>query len=263
MKIINHIAVLCFTIMAYGICFASNLADPAVIIPPDRIAAGVSYHAGGYSITNDTVPCILNRIMANISYSPFQHVTIGISAGATQMDIAKDTTAKDTFGLYHSGYGFSGGAHLSVGTPMYFNNSLGLVGILQGTYFSTKNDLGAMYSGLDANGGLGLQYHVSDFGYITAGSSVYMIFGKNKGYNGAEGKYSNINNVRGWLAIDYFPPQPMGSKNLMYISLELFVSPKVKFNDSRAPLQEMGFSISIGSITRKLTQEQTEVEWKP
>jgi hypothetical protein len=252
--------------IVYGIavveCSASNLADPAVLIPPSRLSVGASYDLGGFTITNDSVPCMLNRFEARVSYSPFSFVNFGVDAGATQMEVAGDTTNTDTVGIFHGKYGFSGGGHLKLGTPFFFNDLMAAVGILHGTYFSSMNNAGSVYSGMDANGGVGLQFHIHDFGYITAGSSVYLIFGKNKSFSGQQGKYSNINNVRGWLAIDYFPTIAASSRNIMYISLELTVSPKATF-DGRAPVQEMSVSACIGSITRKLYGQESETEWKP
>jgi hypothetical protein len=240
----------------------SNLADPAVLIPPARIAVGASYDLGGFSITNDTVPIVMNRFQARMSFSPFSFVNFGIDAGAMQMEVASDTTATDTFSVFHGKYGFCGGGHLKLGTPFFYNGLVSAIGIFHGTYFSSRNDAGAVYGGMDANGGVGLQFHVHDFGYITAGSSVYLIHGKNKSHAGQEGKYSNVNNVRGWLALDYFPTAAIGSKNSMYISLEVSVSPKLRFSN-RAPVQEMSVSVSIGSISRRLYGQTSDVEWKP
>lgn len=248
--------------MVFADGIASNLADPAVVVPAARLAVGASYDLGGFTITNDSVPCILNRIMARISFAPFSFVNFGVDGGATQMEIAADTTPPDTIGVFHGKYGFSGGGHLKLSTPFFFNDLVGAVGILHGTYFSSKNNAGTVYSGMDANGGVGLQFHIGDFGYVTAGSSVYLIFGKNKSYAGQQGKYSNINNVRGWLAIDYFPAAAVGSNNLLYISLEVSVSPKVAFND-RVPIQEMSVSLCIGSISRKLYGKAPDADWRP
>jgi hypothetical protein len=197
-----------------------------------------------------------------MSFSPFSFVNFGIDAGMMQMEVASDTTATDTFSVFHGKYGFCGGGHLKLGTPFYFNDMVSAIGILNGSYFSSRNDAGATYGGTDADGGVGLQFHVHDFGYITAGSSVYLIYGKNKSYAGQEGKYSNVNNVRGWLAIDYFPTTALSSKNIMYLSLEVSVSPNVRFS-ARAPIQEMSVSVSIGSISRRLYGQTSEVEWKP
>jgi hypothetical protein len=242
--------------------FASNLADPAMLIPPARFAVGASYDLGGFTITNDSVPCLLNRVEARVSFSPFSFINFGIDAGAAQMEVAGDTTRTDTIGIFHGKYAFSGGGHLKLGTPFFFKDLMSVVGIFHGSYFSSESNAGTLYKGVDANGGAGLQFHIHDFGYITVGSSVYLIFGKNKSYSGQEGVYSNINNVRGWLAIDYFPAAAASSKNLMYISLELTAAPKATFN-GRAPIQEMSVSVSIGSITRKLYGENSEIEWKP
>ena len=178
------------------------------------------------------------------------------------MEVAGDTTAADTFGIFHGGYGFSGGGHLKLGTPFFFNNVMCGIGIFQGGIFSSQNSAGTTYRGTDACGGLGLQFHVPSFGYITIGSQAYLILGKTTDFSGKQGYYSNVNNVRGWLAIDYFPPELPSSNNLFYLSFEMSVSPKARFN-ARAPVQEISFSVSIGSITPRLYGQETSEEWRP
>ena len=210
---------------------AADLANPTVVIPPARLSVGASYNLGGYSITNRAVPSLINRFEARLSYSPFSFVNFGVDAGTSQMDVAGDTSTTDTVGIFHGGYGFSGGAHLKLGTPFFFNNILAVMGIVRGGIFSSKSDAGTEYGGTDIAGAAGLQFHIQNFGYITAGSEVYMILGKTTDYLGNKGNYSNVNNVRGWLAIDYFPAQMLNAKNLFYVSLEMTVSPKVRFNE--------------------------------
>jgi len=246
----------------YTTTFAANLADPAVLMPPARLSIGASYDLGGYTITNRAVPALLNRIQGRLSYSPFPYVNFGIDAGASQMEVAGDTTATDTFGIFHGKYSFSGGGHLKLGTPFFFNNLLAAIGIAQGSFFSSMNDAGTSYNGTDACGGLGLQFHVPSFGYITVGSQAYLIEGKTIDFSGKTGYYSNVNNVRGWLAVDYFPPPLPNSKNLFYLSLEMTASPKARFN-ARAPVQELSFSISVGTITSRLYGHETSEEWNP
>lgn len=253
---------LAFLLVSIGSVSASNLANPAVLIPPARISFGASYNLDGISLTNREVPAMFNRVQGRISFSPLSFVNIGLDAGASGIEIASDTTPTDTIGVFHGKYGFSGGGHIKLGTPFFYNNLVSLIGIASGSYFASKNEEGTLYTGFDGNGGIGLQFHLPSIGYFTAGSSVYLIQGKNKSYNGVEGVYSNVNNVRGWLALDYFPPEKMGSKNTFYLSLEVFATPKVAFNE-RVPVQEFGFSISVGSISPRLLGQETAVEWKP
>ena len=112
LRLIGAIALAC------GTAHAANLADPAVLIPPARLSIGASYDLGGNSITNGTVPSIMNRVQARLSYSPFSFLNFGIDGGTTQMDVAGDTTATDTFGVFHGGYGLSGEFdHLLVFAP--------------------------------------------------------------------------------------------------------------------------------------------------
>lgn len=247
----------------FSLTIAANLADPAGLLPVARVALGASYDLGGYTITNDSVPAIMNRFHGSLTWSPFIFMNIGIDAGASQMDVSGDTTAKDSIGIFHGNYGFSGGLHVKLGTRFFYDDLVRIIGIGQATYFSTTNKDGAIYSGKDGAGMLGLQFHVPHFGYVTAGPQLYLINGENKSYNSSvKHKYSNINNLRGWLAIDYFPQEKSLSNNKVFLSFEMSVSPKVAF-DKRAPLQECSFSISFGSITKRLYGEESDVEWAP
>ena len=58
---------------------------------------------------------------------------------------------------------------------------------------------------------------------------------------GTTGTYSNSNNVRGWIAIDYFPSVNM-STNKPYISLEFTALPERHDvnKDPRAGVQRIG-----------------------
>lgn len=258
---VQLLILLAFTIIS--ISRAANLADPAVILPVARVAIAGSYDLGGYTITNDSVPCIMNRFHGSLTWSPFSFLNIGIDAGASQMDVSGDTTSKDSIGIFHGTYGVSGGAHIKIGSQFFYDDLFRVIGIGQVTYFNTKNKEGALYSGKDGAGMLGLQFHVPHFGYVSAGPQIYLILGENKSYNTVvKHTYSNINNLRGWLAIDYFPSEKGQSGNKLFFSLEITLSPKIAF-DKRAPLQECGFSISFGSITKRLYGEASEIEWAP
>jgi hypothetical protein len=241
---------------------ASNLAGPASLFPVARIALAGSYDLGGYTIANDSVPCMMNRFQGSLTYAPFSFLNFGVDAGASQMEVAGDTTAADTIGIFHGDYGFSGGAHFVLGTPFFYNDLFRIICIGKATIFSSKNKEGAVYGGKDGAGAIGLQFHVHRFGYITAGPQVYLIEGENKSYTGDKRRYSNSNNVRGWVAIDFFPPDKLMSSNIFFISLEMSLSPKARFN-KRVPVQEIGFSISFGSITKRLYGVESDVEWSP
>jgi hypothetical protein len=243
---------------------ASNLANPLLPIPAARIGIGVSYHLDGITITNRAIPCLQNRFHARASYAPISLVNFGVDAGVTQIDVATDTTGADTLTAFHGNYQFSWGAHLKVSTPMFIKNRIGFLGIVQGTSFSSSNVEGALYRGYDATAAAGILLRIPKFGYVAVGPQVYLIArGLNKSYDGgAEQPYSNINNVRGWLAIDFFPPIKAITTNRPYISLELSAGPEARLKQ-RAPIQEVSFSISIGTITKRLYGEASEVEWEP
>ena len=236
--------------------------NPATLIPTARLALGASYDVGGYPISNDSVPCIMNRFQGHITFAPCSFLNVGIIGGAVRMDVAGDTTAQDTTGIFNGNYGYSGGAHLIVGSDFFYNDLFRVIGIANATYFTSSNTAGATYSGIDGEGIIGLQFRIPHVGFISAGPELYLIDGKNKSYTKKYGNYSNISNLRGWLAIDYFPKEKIASDNKLCFSLEIALSPKARFND-RAPLQEIRFSVGLGSITKRLYGEVSEIDWTP
>ena len=240
-------------------CHASNLANPAVILPEARIAIGASYHLGGYSLTNQEIPSLFNRIHGRVEYGPFKYLTIGLDAGATQVDV---DGIGDTMPAFHGKFGFSGGGHLKLSTPSFFKQYLSVIAIAQATIFSSENEFSASYSGKDGTGVVGLQAYIPGFGYITAGPWVYIIQGTNKGFDGKSGFYSNTDNIRGWVAIDFFPKMGEVTSNKPYISLEVSISPKATYSD-RIPVQAFSVSLSVGAISRRLYGVESDVEWNP
>ncbi|MBN1307047.1 MAG: hypothetical protein JXA18_03960 [Chitinispirillaceae bacterium] len=238
---------------------ASNLANPAITLPEARIAIGASYHLGGYSLTNDTVPALFNRIHGRFEYGPYKHLTLGIDAGAVQIEVDR---YHDTVPVFHGKFGFSGGAHLKLSTPSFAKKIISFIAIVQATLFKSQNKHSAYYGGKDGTGIIGIQLHIPGFGYISAGPWVYLIQGENSSFNGKKNFYSNTDNVRGWLAIDYFPKIADVSSNKPYLSFEFSISPKATYSE-RIPVQAFSVSISIGSITRRLYGTESDVEWSP
>ncbi len=255
-------AFLCLTIIT-GAAYGSNLVNPLTPIPEARIAVAASYHLGGYTITNRNIPAMLNRFHARLSYAPLSLLNIGFDAGASQAEVAGDTTRGDTLGIFHGAFAFSYGTHLKLATPLYFNDLIGLIAIAQATHFTSENEQGAVYRGYDGCGAAGVIVHIAGFGYAAAGAKAYLIQGENRGYNQNSYKeYSNSNNVRGWLAVDYFPRMQEVMTNKPFISFEVSLSPEAMLG-GRAPVQELAFSIGIGSITPRLYGERSEIEWEP
>ncbi|HEX2956368.1 MAG TPA: hypothetical protein VHO70_06045 [Chitinispirillaceae bacterium] len=249
-------------LITVSIVYGSNLANPAVSVPVSRITIGASYLASGYTITNLEIPSLFNRIHARVEYSLLSNVSIGVDIGVTQIDVDKYAIGEDSFPVFHGKFGFSGGAHLKVSTPFILKNTLALTCIGNATTYSSKNTDGAMYGGFDGAGAIGLQLHIKRFGYISAGPMMYLIKGNNESYDGIKGKYSNINNLRGWLAIDFFPDLKEMSSNKPFITLEITASPEADYS-KRIPLQEFSVSLCIGSVSKRLRGIENGVEWKP
>ncbi len=241
---------------------ASNLANPAVSIPEARIAIGASYHLGGYTLTNKEIASLWNRIHSRVEYAPLEFVSLGIEFGATQIDVDSYINGFDTVPVFQGRFGFSGGAVLKLSTPAILHDYIKITCITKASFFSSKNNHKALYKGIDGVGIIGVQFHIPRFGYITTGPLVYLIDGTNQSYTGKENFYSNVNNIRGWIAIDFFPRLKEITTNKPYISLELSVSPEVDFS-RKVPVQEFSVSISIGSVTRRLYGMQNDIEWEP
>jgi hypothetical protein len=257
----KYVCIVCI-VMCFFDAGALNLANPATLIPVARMAVGASYDVGGYTISNDSVPCVMNRFQGRLTFAPLSFLNIGVDAGASRMFVAGDTTSADTIGVFKGNFGFSGGIHIIMGTRFFYNDLFRIVGIGQASFFSSSDNTKITYGGNEGTGAVGLQFHIPRFGYITVGPEIYLISGKNKGFDGIQHRYSNINNVRGWMAIDYFPKDKVMSNNKYYISLEISLSPMADFN-KEAALQEIRFSIGLGSITKRLYGEESDVEWSP
>jgi len=244
-------------------CIAANMANPAVPLPPARISVGASYHLGGYSLTNLEIPSLFNRIHGRVEYCPLRYLSIGIDGGTMKIDVDRFRHNGDSVPIFHGDYGYSGGGHLKVSTPSFFQNQFTVIAIGQATLFNSENtDVKAGYKGKDASGVIGIQYHIPGFGYITAGPLVYVIQGENKSFDGKTRYYSNADNIRGWCSIDYFPKVADVSNNKPYISFEFSISPSATFS-RQVPFQAFSASISIGSITKRLYGTESEVEWNP
>ncbi len=258
----NCIVLFLMMVLSLSESNASNLANPVTPIPEARIGIGVSYHLGGYTITNFEIPALMNRIHARVTYSPFVFFNIGADAGVSQMEVAPDTVDTLVYEVFHGNYKFSFGVHIKVSSPL-FKDLIGAVGIAQGTRFSSENKAGAVYSGFDGAAAAGILFHIKNFGYIAGGAKLYVIKGKNRAFNSKKDNfYSNVNNIRGWVAIDYFPKIKAVSKYIPYISFEVSIAPDVAFGE-KAPIQEISFSLAVGSVTKRLYGETKEMEWHP
>lgn len=238
---------------------ASNLANPVVNLPDSRVAIGISYHLGGYTITNSEIPSLLNRIHLRLSYAPLTYLNIGADIGVSKMDVESHNAIKK----FEGNFGLSVGGTVKTATPL-IKDIVGLIAIGQATLFTSKNDAEAYYKGPDYSAAGGLLFHIKGVGYIAAGPHLYIQMGKHKGYKDSDvvQKYSSVSNLRGWLAIDYFPKMKMIKKYIPYFSLEFSAGKKVKFG-STTPIKEFSFSISFGEVTRRLYGEKSEVEWEP
>ena len=231
--------------------FSSNLANPASPLPKANVLIGASYHLGGYTLTNLEIPAMFNRFHGRVDYAPVTWFSLGVDVGATQIEVDRYISARDTIDLFHGEYGFSGGAHLKLSTPAILKKTLSLFTIGQGTTFSSKNDRGAMYGGYDGCAVVGLQFRIPNFGYISAGPMVYLIEGDAEGSDGRNSTYSNVNNIRGWIAIDYIMKSIELTKGNPYISVEFSCTPDASYS-KRIPIQEFSLSVSIGYISGKL-----------
>ncbi|MCX7726180.1 MAG: hypothetical protein N2053_04965, partial [Chitinispirillaceae bacterium] len=128
--------------------------------------------------------------------------------------------------------------------------------------FRSQNKHSAYYGGKDGCGTVALQIRIPKFGFISTGPLIYLIKGENRSYNGEYGYYYNVNNIRGWIAIDYFPPLSELTKNRPYVSIEASLSPQATYS-KRIFAQEFSISISIGAITKRLYGVESDVDWSP
>jgi len=250
----KSIKIICIMITCLSAAsFGANLANPAAQVGDARLAFGASYFVNGSTISNDEIPMIMNRIGARASFSPVKYFSIGVDLAAVQVSVDQypGSLPFDTVPTFDGKYGVSYGGNLKLTTPYMFDY-VALIGIANGNFFRSENKLGAYYGGKDAAGVIGLQVKVPNLGFISAGPQVYYIEGENRSYYGEKGTYSNINNLRGWIAFDYFPPVSILDEKVQpYFSVEFTMSPKIN-TSSRVRVQEFSVAVSLGSISPRL-----------
>ena len=247
MKIVC-LLVLCLAAASFG----ANLANPAAQAGDARLAFGASYYVNGSTITNREIPMMMNRIGGRASFSPVKYISIGVELAAVQISVEQYPGPYDMIPTFDGKYGLSYGGSLKLISPFLFNR-VAFVGLANGNFFRSENDLEAYYGGKDGAAAAGIQVKIPKFGFVSAGPHVYVINGENKGYEGGKTSvYSNINNLRGWIAVDYFPQAfALNEKVQPYLSIEFTASPKIN-SSSRVRVQEFSLAVSLGTISPRL-----------
>jgi hypothetical protein len=248
----NNIKPVCLLLFGIMTCsFAANVANPGSLQSGANISAGASYHLGGYTLTNKKIPALFNRFHGRFDYTPWQFLSLGIDLGTIQLDVERYTSGTQSIGLFHGKYGFSGGAHLRLATPYIIKQSTSVFMFGQATMFKSKNEYEESYEGIDGTGVIAIQLKLGKIGAVSIGPLVYLIEGENKSRSGIINTYSNINNVRGWIAFDYLIVNKDNPDSKTYITLEFSASPKANYS-KRIPIQEFSVSLAAGFISGKL-----------
>ena len=252
----KNILILFFILLTAISSYALNLATPLVPIPAGRLSASASYEFDGVTIANRAVPTVMNRIMASGTISPTQYFNAGLDLGVSQIDVASDSAST----LFHGKFSFAGGVNIKLATPL-IKNIFGFIAIAKGGWYnSPEKDADRYYQGLDVAGAVGPIFHIPSFGYIALGPKMYYMHGDAFG----AGTYHNINNLRGWIAVEYFPKMKESSKMLPFITLEGSISPEASVKSSRAPIMEFGASLTFGGVTSKLFgNNNKQKDWMP
>lgn len=250
--------ILCLTAASFG----ANLANPASQIGEARLAFGAAYHVNGSTITNMEIPMMMNRMGGRMSYSPVKYLSIGADLAAVQISVDQyEDNSDNMVPLFDGKYGVSFGGSINLYSPFLFNNSVAFVAIASGNFFRSENKHGAYYGGNDGAAAAGIHIRVPNFGFISAGPHLYIMNGENKSFdNEKTGAYSNINNVRGWIAFDYFPQvSALNEKTQPYFSVEFTMSPKIN-TSSRVRVQEFSVAVSMGTISQRLYGVDRNIE---
>jgi len=230
--------------------FGANLANPAAQVGTARMSFGASYFLGGADITNLEIPLMMNRLAVRASYSPIRYVNFGVDLGTPLVSVEKySVNGRDTVPVFDGEFGWSAGGNLKLSTPYMFG-SVAVLALANANLFRSSNKAGAYYGGADITAAAGVQIRLPN-GYISFGPQIYMIMGRNKGIYGAEGEYSNVNNMRAWIAYEYFPDDIFGGEYKPYMSAEFTASHKICASE-RVPVREFSLSVSFGVITRRL-----------
>jgi len=252
----NKTIVLIFTILTLAAAtFAANLANPAAQVGDARLAFGASYYLGGADITDYKIPMMMNRIGGRVSFSPVRYANIGVDFGSAQVSVDRYVYTigpPDTIPLFDGNFGWFAGGHLKLSSP-YIAGYVSAMVLGSVTYFRSANDHEAHYAGLDITAAGGPQIRIQNIGlFISLGPQLYLIDGKNKGDDKVTNNYSNVNNMRAWIALDYFPKEvPLTWNYKPYVSVEFTASPKIG-GSKRTPIREFSLSFSMGATSQRL-----------
>jgi hypothetical protein len=230
--------------------FGANLANPAAQAGTARMYFGASYFVGGSDITNLEIPMIMNRLNMRVGYAPVSYVNFGADLGLPLISVEEYNRTP----VFDGDFGWSAGGHLKLSTP-YILGRVAVLALGNINVFRSTNKGGAYYGGTDLAAAGGLQFKLPARHCLSLGPQFYMIMGKNKGFEEkTEGTYSNVNNMRAWLAYEYLPADVFGGEYKPYMSLELTASPKICAS-KRVPVKEFSVSVSVGIITKRLYGE--------
>jgi hypothetical protein len=231
--------------------FGANLAVPAAQVGDGRVSFGGSYVALGTEITNAEVPLSVSSIGGHISYAPISYVNLGLDFGTARVKVngfnPTDPSEGDTTFAFNGDFGWLIGAHLKLATP-YFGEFVSILGGGNVNLFRSTNRAEAFYGGIDIAAALGVQFRIPD-GAISIGPQLYLLLGENKGIDGTKATYTNVNNLRLWVAYDYIPDvMPFGGEHKPYVSLEITLAPKIDKSNDRPTLGGFSVSLSVGAI---------------
>lgn len=242
--------VLPLLLCAAAAAFGANLASPAAQAGTARMYFGASYFVGGADVTNLEIPLIMNRLNMRIGYAPISYVNFGADFGLPLISVERYMGARDSVPVFDGRFGWSGGGHLKLSSPYLFNR---VAALAQGNInvFRSTNKQHAYYGGTDIAAAAGLQFRLPAGHVLSLGPQFYTIMGKNKGFDGVKGTYSNVHNMRAWIAYEYLPVDIFGGEHKPFMSFEFTASPEIN-GSRRVPVREFSVSASVGIITKRL-----------
>ncbi len=228
---------------------ATPSGNPVVEFGPQQLLVGFYFDHSGQEVFNDNTPSVFNTTGLNIGYAPWKFLQVGGFIGVAEFDVAKPQSKRhiDTVGSFNSDYRLHGGGSLKLVAPIW--ESLSIFGSGSGAYHEATDGLGNYKEVRELSGAAGMMWRFGRLFNVAMGAEYFLLDGEQRNNLQHGVKFANLDQYRGLLALEFFPPHSsLTSKGIPYISLSFRPTGSIGWND-RLGLQNASIAISLGFIS--------------
>jgi hypothetical protein len=221
---------------------------------PSQVALGLYFDHSGQDFFEDYSPAMLNTTGLSLDYAPWSMLSLGLFAGAAELDVdvpddrVDDTAAKG----FNTGFSFHGGASARLATPRFASGTTRLVAFGTGGWFDAEDDQENRKRGLMTNAGLTVQYlALGKLNLVMGGEFQFLLFGEQTSSIRKEPERFGLSvpalepqhYVRGLVGVEWF----FQGRNKPFVSLAFRPTGSTGWHEHLG-LRDGSVSITLGAI---------------